>query len=123
MTHQHFARFFRSVPGHIVSRYGTATKGTNNQRIGCAKISKELPNRSDLIGEMAQDSHLVWTDEIVPITHAEAKAFGREYDGHVADEALEEVTLEDFEAFLKAGGVAKVVRSTLETDAPPSDIP
>ncbi len=110
-------RFFSSVKGHIVSRYGTATKGTSAQRIGVTR--KETSPKGAIAGEV----ELEWTDEIVAISAAEAATYATEYDRHVADGALKERTAEEWlaqvEASEKAAQAAKV-DETAKTDPVPA---
>lgn len=83
-----FVRFFSAVEGHIVSRYGTASRTQGPLRIGVTR---------DDGGSLKWD-----TESIVALTAVEANVFKREYDRAVIDGGLKERTYEDYLAFLEA---------------------
>lgn len=85
-----FARFFRSVEGKLVSRYGTASQARANALIGAS--------RDPETGVVSWD-----TGAIIAITPLEAQRFKREYDRAVRDWALTEVTEQDYLDFLQRG--------------------
>jgi len=115
-----FVRFFRSVEGHLVSRYGTATPTTSNQLIGARRIRREIPGReNDLIGDVT----IEWTDEVVALTPAEAAAFKTEYDGHVRDGALKECTEADYLAHLESERARAAAADAKPAQSEPRDEP
>jgi hypothetical protein len=109
-----FVRFLRSVKGHLVSRYGTATKTSNNQLIGARRVRRDIPGReNDLIG----DASVEWTDEVIALTPAEAAAFKREYDSAVEDKALLECTEADYLAYVEREDAAAKTAARAVADA------
>lgn len=100
-----FVRFLSSVRGAMVSRYGSASQTTRAQQIGCG-IDREK-------GEL-------WWDEkeIVALPPAEAEAFVREYDRHVAAGELKERTEDEYLAALDAQAKnAIAVQKKIDADA------
>lgn len=95
-----FVRYFSSVEGHLVSRYGTATQTKGPQQIGAKRIT---PPSDATWRQTDAPVGVVWDLEvIVAITAKEAQAFGREYDRAVNEGALRERTAEEYVAYLKS---------------------
>jgi hypothetical protein len=108
-----FARFFSSVEGHLVSRYGTASQQRANTLIGALRKTSEpsspLAGTDAVLGTRPPwqtfdlDGAVTWyPSEVVAISQREAELFRREYDRAVKNGALRERTEDDYLAFVKA---------------------
>lgn len=84
-----FARFFSSVEGHLVSRYGSGTSTHSAALIGAS--------RDPETGAPSWD-----TAAVTAITEDEAKRFRREYDQAVQQGALVERSEDDYLAAVAA---------------------
>ncbi len=112
-----FARFFSSVEGRLVSRYGSGGGPLAPTLIGATRNAADLSPRGSEPTDVGRgEGGVTWnTDQVVAITEAEAQKYSREYDRAVKDGALIERTEADYVAAVaKARGLAK---ETLEKAA------
>lgn len=90
-----FARFFSSVEGHLVTRYGTASVKSAASLIGATRTPHE------------EGGGVTWHPEVVvAITEAEAQLYGREYDQAAREGALVERKESDWLAYREAAKAA-----------------
>lgn len=83
-----YALFVSSVPGHLVSRYGSASASRANELLGA---------------ERTVDGEVVWhTDAVLVVSEAELARFSREYRRAIATGALRERTEADYLDFVTA---------------------
>jgi hypothetical protein len=99
-----FGLYVRSVPGHVVQRYGTA------EFIGATR--RPLTKTQKIDGE----SPFEWNDRIVPLTVAFCRRYARELDEHLREKQLTKATREEWEAEVAAA--AKALESTPAADEP-----
>lgn len=93
---------FRSVPGHIVARYGTGSASAAALPIGM---------------EHGPDGP-VWSRRIVAIPTSEVERYAKEYARALRSGALEQVPLEEFEGQEKADAeLAKATAAKLAAEA------
>lgn len=125
-----FARFFRAVPGRLVSRFGTARYAQtkrggpiafrNADVIGGRRPAQpEQDKRSskvDPLGARPMAPVQLDTEQVIAITHAEARKYKREYDKAVRNGDLLEVDEAAYVAYLQADAerAAKVRKRAAE---------
>lgn len=89
------ALYVSPVPGHVVSRFGTATRTTNNVPIGYLRDTK------------TGAFEMVSPEIVVMIPDAEEQRFSREYEGAIREGALKRRDEAAFKAWLEALKVAR----------------
>lgn len=80
-------RYFRSVPGFAVPRYGSATRSLACQLIGATRVKTTKEERQ------AGAESIVWdTDAITPLPLQWCRRYARELAGHLRRGELIEVS-------------------------------
>lgn len=115
-----FARFFKAVPGRLVTRHGThrATQGRKGEWTSWQAAQTFGGSRPPLTEEQLRAASAtpavcsrsltarpcnpveLDTEMVTAITHEEAARFGRLYDRNVREESLVEVKEKDYVAWL-----------------------
>ena len=92
-------RYFSSVEGHVVRRYGAY-----NQYIGVKLVPSGEKEVKSLLGPSAEGSFdWKWdTDKVVRISEKEFVRYGREYNRAVESGALIEKKERDFNSYIKS---------------------
>jgi hypothetical protein len=88
-------RYFRSVPGFAVPRYGSATKTRACQLVGATRVQTTKEERQ------AGAESIVWNDAIVPLPIEWCRRYTRELAGHLRRKELVEVTEAEYLAAKK----------------------
>ena len=118
-----FGLFVSARPGHLVSRYGTASATRSNKTIG--GVRRALPSSAGL-GLAGAGAIEIDYEAIVALPHRELELFRREYARALRDGALEERTAEEYLATLvkeaelqdaAAKAAAKAAKSSATPDA------
>lgn len=116
MPEPKFSLFVSSVKGHTVTRYGT------RQFIGCARNPQPDPNDATAVAAWVPYS---WnTEQVIPLTEAEATRYGKEYGKEIVGERLTKRTETDWLACLdaeKTANEAKVARVKAVADKAKAD--
>lgn len=104
-----FARFFSSVEGKLVTRYGSGSPAVAPTLIGATRNADDMAPRMTPAGTPEPtdvgrgEGGVTWnTEAITAITASEAQRFQREYDRAVRDGALVERTEDEFLASVAA---------------------